>query len=183
MTTTYLPHPTPGPKREFHVSRSARDTYEFSTEAFSLQGHILFADIRGARQFAMRINTVRRSVLHPDRAVRAGDVYAVGLIDEIFHYLIGRYLEQYGRETAVELERTLIERIGAEAVDRMLHTFAERYPTVAAYRGEESAQESLNRSVDGISGPIDGRKADGHPLAGKDSAGRIDGQTFNHQIG
>lgn len=144
--------PIPGPKREFHVTRSARDTYDFPGEVFSLEGHILFADIRSAREFAMRINTVRRSVLHPDRSVRAGDVYAMGLIDEIFHYLIGQYVEQYGNEIFHELERTLVDRVGTEHLDRLLLTFSERYPTVAAYNGTETPKESLQRSVEGVSG-------------------------------
>ena len=147
-----LPNPVPGPKRELHVTRSARDTYEFSAEIFSLEGHILLADIRGAREFAMRINTVRRSVFHPDRSVRAGDVYAMGLIDEISHYLIRLYAEQYGDEIFRELERTLRDRVGKDALDRLLLTFSERYPTVAAYNGTETPNESLQRSVEGVSG-------------------------------
>ena len=37
-----VPTPVPGPRREFHVARSARDTYRFDDDAFSLEGHVLF---------------------------------------------------------------------------------------------------------------------------------------------
>ncbi|MFW6228651.1 MAG: alpha-amylase, partial [Alkalispirochaeta sp.] len=151
-TRWYVPNRTRGPKREFHVSRSARDTYSFAKETFSLAGHVLFADVKSAREFAMRINTVRRAILHPERSVRAGDVYAMGLIDEIFHYLIGEYLTQYGREQLAELEKQLVDTIGADALERMLRTFAERFPTVDTYRGQTTPDETLSRTIDGISG-------------------------------
>jgi glycosidase len=142
----------PGPAREFHVSRNARDTYDFSEGIFSVQGHVLFADVRGARDLAMRINTVRKSALHPDRAVRAGDVFAMGLIDEVFHYVIGLYTQQYGRDTLSRLTDHLEETLGTEELERLLATFAERFPTVAAYRGEETPKESLDRVVGGMTG-------------------------------
>ncbi len=148
----HVPQRIRGPRREFHVSRSARDTYDFSEELFSLAGHVLFADVRGARQMAMRINTVRKAVLHPDRSVRAGDVYAMGLIDEIFHYLIGQYLDQYGSDLMEGLESRLVAELGREEVDTLLSTFAERFPTRDVYTGRESVEESLNRSVEGIDG-------------------------------
>ncbi len=149
-----LPHYIPGPKREFHVSRSGRDTYGIADEVFSVAGHVLFADMRGARQMAMRINTVRKAVLHPERSVRAGDVYAMGLIDEIFHYLIGEYLEQYGPELMEGLETRLTETLGKDQLDSMLRTFAERFPTTGVYRSTQSATESLDRTVDGVSGRL-----------------------------
>ena len=151
-TSTFVPHAVEGPRREFHVSRAARETYGLSEAGFSLSGHVLLADIRDARTMAMKINTVRRSAVHPDRAVRSGDLYAMGLIDEIFHYVIGLYREQYGHSVFTQLEATLAERLGSAALERLLTTFSERFPTVAAHRGEETAAESLERTVDGVSG-------------------------------
>ena len=153
-TTIRIPVPTavPGPKREFHISRTARDTYGVDAELFSISGHVLFADIRSARTLSMRINAVRRAALHPDRAVYAGDVYAMGLIDEVFHYVIGLYLEQYGRSVMAQLEEHLVATLGAASLDRLLHSFSERFPTVAHYTGNETAEESLSRQVDGTSG-------------------------------
>ncbi|MCG8481651.1 MAG: alpha-amylase, partial [Spirochaetales bacterium] len=142
----------PGPPREFHVAKSARDVYGFEEGGFSVQGHLLFADIRAARDFAMRMNTVRRAALHPERTVRAGDVYAMGLIDEIFHYVINLYLEQYGRGVVDQLETTLSRELGEDRLSRLLLTFSSRFPTAACYRDAESPQESLDRNVDGVTG-------------------------------
>ncbi|MCG8480672.1 MAG: alpha-amylase family glycosyl hydrolase, partial [Spirochaetales bacterium] len=95
---------------------------------------------------------VRRAALHPERTVRAGDVYAMGLIDEIFHYVINLYLEQYGRGIMEQLETTLSRELGEDRLSRLLLTFSSRFPTAACYRDAESPQESLDRSVDGVTG-------------------------------
>jgi len=142
----------PGPAREFHIARSARESYELAGITFSIAGHVIFEDIRLAREFAMRINAVRKAAIHPDRAVRAGDVYAMGLIDEIFHYVIGLYVEQYGDDLFARLEAHLRQSLGETDVSTLLERFSERFPTVACYRGEETPQESLTREVDGVSG-------------------------------
>ncbi len=142
----------PGPPREFHVYRGARDTYQFAEGGFSVQGHVLFAEVRAAREFALRINTVRRSAVHPDRAVRPGDVYAMGLIDEVMHYVINLYLQQYGRSVIRELIQILSRELGAKELERLLLTFAQRFPTVACYNGQETPQETLERTVDSIPG-------------------------------
>lgn len=151
-THVFLPTALPGPRREFHVARSARDTYQFSDDGFSRAGHVLIANIQSARSLAMNMNTVRRSALYPERAVRAGDIYAMGLIDEVFHHLIGLYLEQYGRSVMNQLEAALRSALGADTFERLLVTFAERFPTVAHYHGTETVRESLDRTVDGVSG-------------------------------
>jgi glycosidase len=151
-TLVRLPLAVPGPRREFHVARGARETYRFDDDGFSLAGHILIADTRSARNLAMKINAVRRSAIHPERAVQAGDIYAMGLIDEVFHYVIGLYLDQFGRSVMEQLEEALRSVLGEEPFERLLMTFSERFPTVAHYHDRESARESLERTVDGVSG-------------------------------
>jgi hypothetical protein len=37
------------------------------------------------------MNRVRDAAAHPERAVRASDIDAMGLIDEILHYMVGLY--------------------------------------------------------------------------------------------
>src|SRR3990172_211828 len=90
------------PMMEFHVSRRARDRYRFAGELFSLVGNVLFADLRAARLFAEQMNRLRDRAAFPDRFVRPGDLFALGLIDEILHYVAGAYRGQIRREGAGE---------------------------------------------------------------------------------
>ena len=78
-------------KMEFHVSRRARDRYQFDQALFSLSGNVIFADFRAARLFAQRMNEQRDLVRFPGQTVRAGQINAMGLIDEILHLVVGLY--------------------------------------------------------------------------------------------
>ncbi|MFW5695048.1 MAG: alpha-amylase family glycosyl hydrolase [Alkalispirochaeta sp.] len=142
----------PGPAREFHVSRDARDRYAFSQAVFSVQGHVLFENIRAAREFAHSINLARDVVRFPERAVYASEIYGMGFLDEVQHLLIARYFELAGNEVRRRLRDALAASLGPERLERFLVLFSETFPTVRCYRGEETARESLDRSVEGISG-------------------------------
>ena len=83
---------------EFHVSREARDRYQFDETLFSLSGNVLFANFHAARVFAQKMNDQRDLVRFPEQAVKAGHINAMGLIDEILHFVVGLYREQKSPE-------------------------------------------------------------------------------------
>jgi glycosidase len=128
---------------EFHVARKARDRYQFDLELFSLSGNVLFANFHSARVFAQRINDRRDLVNFPEKAVRAGQINAMGLIDEILHYVIGRYRQERNPIVMEQALAWLYESIGKEQVDVTLRQFAKEFPTVAVYTRELSVDEYL----------------------------------------
>ena len=67
---------------EFHISRRARQTYQFDETLFATDGRVVFADFGAARRFVERIHAVS------GRIVPASDIYAMGLMDEILHIII-----------------------------------------------------------------------------------------------
>ena len=71
---------------EFHVSRRARDRYQFDESLFSINGNVIFANFHAARLFAQKINDKRDLARYPEQAVMAGQINAMGLIDEILHF-------------------------------------------------------------------------------------------------
>ena len=79
------------PRCEFHVSRRARDRYGFDQELFGSTGNVVFADFRAAREFADRMNRQRDLEAHPEQAVKASEINAMGLIDEILHLVVRQY--------------------------------------------------------------------------------------------
>src|SRR5512133_2559108 len=81
-----MPNP-PLALMEFHVSRQARDRYQFDLALFSLSGNVIFANFHAARVFAQKMNSKRDLVNFPEQGVRAGQINAMGLIDEILHYV------------------------------------------------------------------------------------------------
>ena len=135
---------------EFHVSRRARDRYAFDDTLFSLTGNVVFANFRAARVFAQKMNEQRDLVNFPERAVQPGQINAMGLVDEVLHYLVAEYREQHGADVMARAVTHLEERIGRETLDRTLHQFADAFPTVPVYRREVSLDEYLAGETGGI---------------------------------
>ena len=57
---------------EFHVSRQARDRYQFDESLFSLSGNVLFANFHAARVFAQKMNDGATWSAFPSRRSRPG---------------------------------------------------------------------------------------------------------------
>src|SRR5688500_14731013 len=79
---------------EFHVSRRARDRYNFDQTLFATDGNVIFADLGQVRRFAHAMNSVRDVARFPETAIRAGQLGAMGLVDELFHVIVARFREQ-----------------------------------------------------------------------------------------
>ncbi len=121
--------------REFHVSRECRDRYAFDDAFFASNGNVIFANFRAARLFAQRMNEKRDVANHPERAVRAGEITALGLVDEILHYIIAQSRQQRNAAVMEEALAYLTDQVGAAAVEEMLTTFVALFPPVAVYKG------------------------------------------------
>jgi len=121
---------------EFHISRAARDRYQFNETLFSLSGNTIFANLHATRLFARRMNDRRDVVNFPERAVKAGQINAMGLIDEILHLVAGLYREQRNPDVAREALEWLYEGLGHEEVEVALSRFVDQFPPVAVYRRE-----------------------------------------------
>jgi hypothetical protein len=135
---------------EFHISRKARDFYQFEQSLFSLSGNVIFANFHATRVFAEKMNSKQDLVNYPERAVKAGQINAMGLIDEILHFVVGLYRDQRNPEVMDRALNWLYERFGREAVDTTLHRFADEFPPSAVYRGEIALEDYLEDETDGI---------------------------------
>ncbi len=118
---------------EFHVSRAARDRYGFDDAMFSLDGNVVFANLAASREFAQRMNAARDVERHPERAVHAGALNAMGLIDEALHAMVAQY-RQRNPNVMSEALAWLSSRLGSESVEHTLLSFAEQCPAVTVYR-------------------------------------------------
>jgi len=104
------------------LSRRARDR-------FALE-RLRFENIAAARKIAAQMN------------VPAGDLYALGLIDEALRILLRRNAPPAQFSQAASF---LDGKLGAPRVHETQATFVSEFPTAPVYRGEISAQEFLNR--------------------------------------
>jgi len=139
---------------EFHVSRKARDLYQFDQSLFALSGNVILANFYAARVFAQKMNQKRDLVRFPEQTVRAGQINAMGLIDEILHYVVGLYRDQKSPEVMRQALDWLYEKLGKEAVDTALHRFADEFPPLAVYRREVALEDYLEGETAGDFGEL-----------------------------
>ena len=128
---------------EFHVSRPARQKYQFDETLFATDGRVVLSDFGAARRFAERIYGVS------GRLVPASDIYALGLMDEILHLIIRQYEKQNPGIITRALD-SLQSSLGTR-LDETLFKFTDEFPPVAVYQGNQSVQEYLSNSSNGIS--------------------------------
>jgi glycosidase len=123
---------------EFHVARAARDRYQFDEAIFQYNGNAIFANFHAARTFAQKMNQRRDLTRFPEQAVRAGQISAMGLIDEISHWIFRNYRQQTDPAMLRHALAWLDERVGGEQVAATLRRFSEEFPPVVVYRREQT---------------------------------------------
>jgi hypothetical protein len=129
---------------EFHVSRAVRRKFDVHDLLFNYAGNAIFANLAATRAFARKFNDARAAsgvlgpILHP------GQLFAMGLIDELSHALVARYRQT--RDPAVLADA--LRFFGARepdpsVVDHLLLAFTEEFPNSTVYSGQQTAAEWL----------------------------------------
>lgn len=136
---------------EFHVSRQARDRYEFSQSLFSFNGNAVFANFHAARMFTAKINQKRDLVNFPESAVKAGQINAMGLLDEILHLVVAQYREKKVPMVMIQALEWLTENINPQAVDTALMAFILEFPPKSVYIDEQTPEQYLQGISNGRS--------------------------------
>jgi glycosidase len=134
---------------EFHVSRYARDLYDFDESLFTLHGNVILANFHASRLFAQKMNSRRDLLRYPETAVKAGQINALGLIDEILHFVVQRF-EADVSPNAVERALSFVEkRVGRKKLGRTLLDFTDRFPPLAVYRKRSDPKAWLKGATAG----------------------------------
>ena len=135
---------------EFHISRQARKRYQFEESLFAFSGNVIFANFHAARVFAQRMNEKRDLAAHPELTVRSGQVNAMGLIDEILHFVISLYRTQKSPALYQDLEAALVEGLSQRKLAAVLRAFTRDFPPPSVYQEKLTIDEYLAGEMDGI---------------------------------
>lgn len=143
------------PQREmlapgFLVSRAAREHYGFSPALLTSRGNAYFPTFHAARKFAQAMNAQRDLLTAPERTVRAGQINAMGLIDEILHYVVQLYTQEHPAVMADALV-WIRERVGGTALEEALRQFVTQFPPAPVFSGQQDAAAYLDGATDGVS--------------------------------
>jgi glycosidase len=134
---------------EFHVSREARDRYEFNQTLFAFSGNVVFANLLASREFAHRMNE-RRGDKDFSKTIQPGALYAMGLIDEMSHALVAYYRQKIDPKVMADALQWFDARLSKEELDKTILAFIERFPTADVYRKEKTPEQWLAGQSDGI---------------------------------
>src|SRR6202167_5706679 len=135
---------------EFHVSREARDRYEFNQALFAFSGNVVFANLGASREFAHRMNERRGVDKDFSQTIQPGALYAMGLIDEMSHLLVEYYRLRLDPKVMAGALEWFDGRLGKAELDKTILAFVEKFPTIDVYRKEKSPAEWLACATDGI---------------------------------
>src|SRR5215216_4684212 len=114
------------------ITKSARDTYQFSADFFRPDGGVTFTDFASARRFATQMSAQRT------QPIPASDLYAMQLIDEALRLLVRHYAPPAIMNSAVSFAET---RVGTDSVETTREKFVLEFPPDNVYRGVVKPEE------------------------------------------
>ena len=135
------------PTFEFHVSRAARVRYGFSDALFSITGNVVFANLAASRDFAQRMNEVRKADVHPELAAHPGALNAMGLIDEALHAVLDSYRRERDPKVMMDALAFFESRLGRAELDKALVSFTDQFPPVPVFQAKITADKWLTQST------------------------------------
>jgi len=132
---------------EFHINRDVRQEFSLNDSLFSLTGNVVLADLKQCRELANKFNQ-KQDPAHPERFVKAGHLYAMGLIDEILHFVVALYRGEIQNDVFETALSRLETNLGGDKTDGLLKTFSTQFPPKAVYKGEKKVEQYLNGKED-----------------------------------
>ncbi len=133
---------------EFHISRKVRDLCSFEKGLFASSGNVVFANMKNVRDFQLLFNNyIQETTKDENKKVSAGQLNAMGLIDEILHYVCMLYRRDKVNSFMTDLLALLNKEFGTEQVDGLLLDFIKEFPPVEVYDERTTAEDYLNRTA------------------------------------
>ncbi|MEE9430369.1 MAG: alpha-amylase family glycosyl hydrolase [Melioribacteraceae bacterium] len=133
------------PTYEFHIAKQIREKYQVDDSLFSQSGNVIFANFYQVRVLADKINKLRNVEHH----ISPGELNAVGLLDEIYHLVINKFLHQSMPVVFSDAINNLQTSIGKTNLDDLLLEFVTIFPPYKVYKNIKSEVEYLNSSTNG----------------------------------
>ena len=116
---------------EFHVSKTVRDECNFSQSLFSSCGNVILANLKAVRTFQTKLNELFDKKGQKEKRISAGSLNAMGLIDEVFHYVCMLFRRDKAPLAFTTLLADLDTYFGKEEIDKLLLQFMDEFPPVA----------------------------------------------------
>ena len=90
----------------------------------------------------------------PENAVSAAEINGIGLIHEISHFIIEKYVDEKDKNVFKELYQELTDKYTKDKLNKLLEIFLEEFPPLEIYKNnkegdfsELTRKSSINFSV------------------------------------
>ena len=111
------------------TARPARERYDPDLSLHRPDGSVAMGEGRIARALAARMNRARAEDLAPGSpGIGAGELYALGVIHEVFHYLVERYEDEARPEAVAAALAAVRAARGARRADGLRRAFLDDFP-------------------------------------------------------
>lgn len=130
---------------EFHIAGELRKEYNFDEAFFSFNGNVVLADFKAVRKFVDTFNAGNDISAH----LRYGEVNAVGLMDEIYHYILRVYEQDENPGVFDKALSFLTDKVGSKEISKFMLHFLEKFPPLEVFKGKLTAGEYLESKTEG----------------------------------
>ncbi len=134
---------------EFHIAKEIRKKYSVDESLFSFNGNIIFPNFRAVRELAHKINQKRNKENDVRGEIRAAQLNAMGLLDEISHFIVRYYDEKENPGVIQRAYNYLANQLGIEKVDFTLQKFLEEFPPIDVYQHKISIAKYFAKTTEG----------------------------------
>ena len=132
---------------ELRIFHGFRKKHQLDDSLFATDGRLFFSNFIAVRSLAYMINAERSPELH----VYPGELFAAGLLHEIYHVLLRSYEKQLKKDVFTDAAAFLTRQNGSAAFKSMMQTFTEAFPPTEVFKGKLQAAEHLEKQTGGIS--------------------------------
>jgi glycosidase len=127
----------------FHVSKITRIKYDFDKSLFSINGDLIIADFHQARILSEKINKVRKLEGITNTIVTSGNLNALGLLHEIFHYLIRVYEEKENPRVLDRSVKYLLSHMEEKEINKVMLEYINEFPPLEVFKGKVTPEDYL----------------------------------------
>jgi len=130
---------------EFHLSRPARERFEFDRDLLKGEGEIRQPDAPAVQELTARMNTKLGPL---GRGAKPGHLYALVLIQYVLQRVISLYRRRVMPDVFEKAEAWLARSLHEDHVQAIVRRFSEHYAPLAVYRHQVPLSDYLHRPVD-----------------------------------
>jgi glycosidase len=128
---------------EFHISRAVRDACKFDQSLYASSGNVIFANFQAVQSFQLKLNALFDERDEEEKKISAGSLNAMGLIDEIFHFMCMLFRKNKAPLSFTNLLADLDDSFGKGEMDTLLIQFMNEFPPTAVYQKKLTNEDYL----------------------------------------